>query len=48
MDIKRRDLPSVAKEGDVLDISKEVIVIDIEETKKRREKIEEITKDLWI
>ena len=47
IDIKRDHLPKAAKEGDVLDICGETIVIDIEETKKRREKIEELTKNLW-
>jgi len=47
IDIKRTNLPKDAKEGDVLDICGDVIVIDIEETKKRREKIQAITKDLW-
>ncbi|MBC8062336.1 MAG: DUF3006 domain-containing protein [Clostridiaceae bacterium] len=47
IDIKRERLPKTAKEGDVLDICRDIITIDIEETKKRRERIEALTKDLW-
>jgi hypothetical protein len=47
IDIKRIDIPSESKEGDVLYIDNNVITIDIEETKKRRKEIEKLTKDLW-
>lgn len=47
MDIKKDRLPKSAKEGDVLDICGEIISIDVEETRRRREKIEALTKDLW-
>ncbi|WP_446899610.1 DUF3006 domain-containing protein [Clostridium sp. LBM24168] len=47
MDIKRINIPMNAKEGDVLKIEGESIVIDEEETKKRKMNIEKITKDLW-
>lgn len=47
MDIKQINLPSEAKEGDVLSIDNNIITIDIEETKKRRREIEKLTEDLW-
>ena len=37
-----------AKEGDVLIIKKNEIIIDKEATLKRKKEIEELTKDLWI
>lgn len=36
-----------AKEGDVLNITRNKISINIEETKKRSSEIEELSKDLW-
>ena len=47
MDIKKSKIPSLAKEGDVLSINNDVIIIDIEETQRRKRKIEKLTKDLW-
>lgn len=47
MDIKRINLPSIAKEGDVLCIANNMITIDIEETEKRCRQIEKLTEDLW-
>ncbi|MBZ9608613.1 DUF3006 domain-containing protein [Clostridium estertheticum] len=47
IDIKRSDLPSGAKEGDVLSINNNLITINIEETEKRRREIEKLTEDLW-
>jgi hypothetical protein len=46
IDVDKSQLPIGAKEGMVIQIS-ESITIDIEETKKRKEEIEELTKDLW-
>jgi hypothetical protein len=46
VNIERTELPAEAKEGDVLKIDK-IITIDEEETKKRKRKIDEITKDMW-
>jgi hypothetical protein len=46
IDVDKSQLPLGAKEGMVIQIS-ERITIDIEETKKRKEEIEELTKDLW-
>jgi len=47
LDIQREKVPNTAKEGDVLNITDDKITIDIEETKKRKKEIEELTKDLW-
>lgn len=47
MDIEKSKIPSIAKEGDVLNIFNNKITIDLEETKKRKKEIEELTKDLW-
>jgi hypothetical protein len=46
INIDKARLPVGAKEGMVIHIS-ENITIDIEETKKRKEEIKELTKDLW-
>ncbi|MBW9153044.1 DUF3006 domain-containing protein [Clostridium estertheticum] len=47
IDIKKSGIPSIAKEGDVLCIDNDVIIIDIEKTKKRLNEIEKLTKGLW-
>lgn len=47
IDIKKTDLPSEAKEGDVLDIEGDTIIIDLEATVKRKSEIEKLTEDLW-
>jgi len=47
MDIKRINLPSGAKEGDVLIINNNIITVDIDETKKRHSEIDKLTEDLW-
>jgi len=47
IDIKRKKIPATAKEGDVLDITNDMITIDFKETEKRKKEIEELTKDLW-
>jgi hypothetical protein len=46
LNIDKTKLPVGAKEGMVIHIA-ESITIDIAETKKRREEIKEMTKDLW-
>lgn len=46
INIKKEKIPAGAKEGYVLNIG-ETIVIDYEETKRRRNKIEKVTEDLW-
>jgi hypothetical protein len=48
IDIERRKIPAEAKEGDALLVEGNKIIIDEEETKKREERIEDLTKDLWI
>ncbi|MBF8982838.1 DUF3006 domain-containing protein [Lutibacter sp. B2] len=45
--IQKSKIPIEAKEGDVLLIKGEDIIIDIEETMKRKKEIEEIANDLW-
>jgi hypothetical protein len=47
IDIERSKIPSMAQEGDVLNISDDIITIDAEATEKRKKRIEEIAKDLW-
>lgn len=47
IEIKSIDLPSEAKEGDVLVIDNNMITIDIEETEKRHRDIQILTEDLW-
>lgn len=47
MNIKRDKIPSHVKEGDVLIIDGNSITIDIEQTYRRRKKIEGMTKALW-
>jgi Tfp pilus assembly protein PilP len=46
LNIDKETLPVGSKEGMVIHIS-ENSTIDIAETKKRKEEIEELTKDLW-
>jgi hypothetical protein len=47
IDIERSKIPCMAQEGDVLNISDDIITIDAEATEKRKKRIEEIAKDLW-
>ncbi|MBW9150365.1 DUF3006 domain-containing protein [Clostridium sp. CM028] len=47
MNIKKVNLPSQSKEGDVLSVDDNVITIDIKQTEKRRREIEKSTEDLW-
>jgi RNase P/RNase MRP subunit p29 len=47
INIETATLPLKVKEGDVLSISGECISVDIEETVKRKKRIEKLTKDLW-
>ncbi|HBC97255.1 MAG TPA: DUF3006 domain-containing protein [Clostridium sp.] len=48
INIKRLDLPKDAKEGCVLDIYENKIIVNESETKKRKEKIDFLTKNIWI
>lgn len=47
MDIEIDKLPAGVKEGDILIITEDSIIIDKEETKKRREEIKGLMDDLW-
>lgn len=47
LDIAKTKLPAAAKEGDVLEISGNLITIDEKETTKRSKKIENLTENLW-
>jgi len=47
INIKKELLPEGAEEGQVILLKEGGIVIDYEETKKRKKEIEEATKDLW-
>ena len=47
LDIAKDKIPDIAKEGDVLIISDNSIIIDKVETELRKKQIEELTKDLW-
>lgn len=47
INIEKNKLPLNAKEGDVIIIIDDKIIIDTEETIKLGEDIKELTKDLW-
>lgn len=47
LNLEKSKLPSNAKEGDVIIISNGKIIIDNEETIKRKKIIEDLTKDMW-
>ncbi|KAA8666300.1 DUF3006 domain-containing protein [Clostridium sp. HV4-5-A1G] len=47
IDIKRINLPKNVKEGCVLDVCKDKITVNIEETEKRKKKIDSLTEDIW-
>lgn len=47
INIKHSSVPSEAKEGDVLNIDGGHISIAIEETKKKKDEISKLVKDLW-
>lgn len=47
VNIKRKDIPKNAREGDVIFLKNDTFHIDVEATRKRREEIEELSKDLW-
>lgn len=47
IDIEIKKLPANVKEGDVLIIDGEYIIIDTFETKKRRKEIQSLMDDLW-
>ena len=45
--IEKSRLPENAKEGDVLDIDDDMIIIDHDETKQRKEQIKKLVDDLF-
>lgn len=47
INIERNKIPLKAKEGDVIVINDENIIIDYKETMRLKKEIEELTKDLW-
>ena len=47
MNIKRSQIPAVAKEGDILNIEGDRITIDAAETAKRKQEIKELMKELF-
>ncbi|WP_010299710.1 DUF3006 domain-containing protein [Clostridium senegalense] len=47
VNIKRKDIPKNAREGDIIFLKNDIFYIDVEATRKRREEIEELSKDLW-
>ena len=47
INIDKEAIPCDAKEGDVLDILKDSIIINKTETLKRKEEIETLVKGLW-
>ncbi|KEI01969.1 pyruvate kinase [Clostridium botulinum] len=47
INILKEKLPKEAKEGYVIKITDESIIIDYEETEKRKKEIEELAKDLF-
>ncbi|MCB2310621.1 DUF3006 domain-containing protein [Clostridium tagluense] len=47
INVPKDKIPSGAKEGDVLNITNDMITIDVEETEKRQREIEKLTEDLW-
>jgi len=47
INIPKDQIPEHACEGDVLSVKKHKIVMNEEETRKRKEEIEELTKDMW-
>jgi hypothetical protein len=47
INIEKSKLPQNAKEGDVLIIKNDKIIIDYEETLKRKKIIENLTEDIW-
>ncbi|MDD2482625.1 MAG: DUF3006 domain-containing protein [Lutispora sp.] len=48
INIERTEIPSEAKEGDVIVRHEGKIYIDIDETNKRKENIQRLMDDLWI
>lgn len=47
VNIEKNRIPPSAKEGDVLVIFNDVIEIDIDETLKKKNDLDNLTKELW-
>lgn len=47
INILRKDIPDNAKEGDILIIDGQKILIDSQATQERKQKIEKLMEDLW-
>lgn len=47
INIEKDKIPKEAKESDVLSVEYNSIVIDVKETKKRKDYIKNLTRDLW-
>lgn len=47
IDIQKVKVPADAKEGDVLEIDNDQITIDVAATKKRKQEIEDLVKNMW-
>lgn len=47
IDIQKVRVPVEAKEGDVLEIGMDQITIDVAATKKRKQELENLVKNLW-
>lgn len=47
LNIKKDKLPMGVKEGDVLKINGDNIILDVAETRKRKNEIENLMKDIW-
>ncbi len=45
--LKKNEIPLTAEEGDVLIIEAGNIILDKEETEKRKREIERLTEDMW-
>lgn len=47
LNIPKDKIPKHAHEGDVLNVENNKITMDEEETRKRKEEIEELIRDMW-
>jgi len=47
IDIEKSKLPEMCKEGDILNITNDIITIDFDATKKRKKEIEKLTEGFW-
>ena len=47
IDIEKLKLPLMCKEGDIINITNDIITIDFDATKKRKREIEKLTEGFW-